>query len=46
MVCPHGVIRIKVYDADQLDGAPSTFKHTAARDREWQGMQYTHSGLP
>lgn len=41
MVCPHGVIRIKVYDEDKLEGAPSTFKHTPARDREWQGMQYS-----
>jgi pyruvate-ferredoxin/flavodoxin oxidoreductase len=41
MVCPHGVIRIKVYDNDQLEGAPSSFKHTPARDREWQGLQYS-----
>ncbi len=41
MVCPHGVLRIKVYDEAELEGAPATFKHTGARDREWQGLQYT-----
>jgi pyruvate-ferredoxin/flavodoxin oxidoreductase len=41
LVCPHGVIRIKVYDEENLEGAPATFKHTAARDREWQGLQYS-----
>ena len=46
MVCPHGVIRIKVYDEDKLEGAPSTFKHTPARDREWQGMQYSIQVAP
>lgn len=41
MVCPHGVIRIKVNDPADLEGAPITFKHTPARDREWQGMEYS-----
>jgi len=41
MVCPHGVLRIKVYDKTQLNGAPSTFKSTDVRDKEWQGMKYT-----
>ena len=38
MVCPHSVIRIKVYDGKLLDGAPETFKATATRDKEWAGM--------
>ena len=25
MVCPHAVIRMKVYDPSELDGAPATF---------------------
>jgi pyruvate-ferredoxin/flavodoxin oxidoreductase len=41
MVCPHAVIRIKVYDSKNLAGAPETFKSTEARDKEWQGLKYT-----
>ena len=41
---PHAVIRIKVYDAAELEGAPGTFKTTDARDKEWQGLKYTHPG--
>jgi pyruvate-ferredoxin/flavodoxin oxidoreductase len=41
MVCPHGVLRIKVYDEAELKDAPPTFKHVGARDREWQGLAYT-----
>src|SRR5450755_389891 len=40
MVCPHAVIRIKVYDSKQLEGAPATFKSTESRDKEWQGLKY------
>jgi pyruvate-ferredoxin/flavodoxin oxidoreductase len=46
MVCPHSVIRIKVYDEKQLAGAPPTFKATGARDRAWQGQQYTIQVAP
>ncbi len=46
MVCPHGVIRIKVYDPQHLAGAPATFKSCAARDREWQGLKYTIQVAP
>jgi len=46
MVCPHAVIRIKVYDATRLEGAPPTFKSTDARDREWQGLKYTIQVAP
>jgi pyruvate-ferredoxin/flavodoxin oxidoreductase len=41
MVCPHAVIRIKVFDSRELGNAPTTFKFTEARDKEWQGMKYT-----
>jgi pyruvate-ferredoxin/flavodoxin oxidoreductase len=46
MVCPHAVMRIKVFDKKYLDGAPATFKSTDVRDREWQGMKYTIQVAP
>ncbi|PYX96042.1 MAG: pyruvate:ferredoxin (flavodoxin) oxidoreductase [Acidobacteria bacterium] len=46
MVCPHAVIRIKVYDKKFLDRAPSTFKSTEARDKEWLGLKYTIQVAP
>jgi pyruvate-ferredoxin/flavodoxin oxidoreductase len=46
MVCPHAVIRIKGYEAQHLEGAPPTFKSCAARDRDWQGLQYTIQVAP
>jgi len=46
MVCPHAVIRIKVYDSEFLTGAPATFKSAAARDKEWQGLNYTIQVAP
>jgi pyruvate-ferredoxin/flavodoxin oxidoreductase len=41
MVCPHAVIRSKVYDDEALEGAPSSFKSHSARLPEWKGMKYT-----
>jgi pyruvate-ferredoxin/flavodoxin oxidoreductase len=41
IVCPHSVIRAKVYDEGALDGAPDSFKHTGARWRELADKQYT-----
>src|SRR6266849_4468827 len=41
MVCPHAVIREKVYDATRLKEAPETFSSTDARFKEFPGMQYT-----
>jgi pyruvate-ferredoxin/flavodoxin oxidoreductase len=46
MVCPHAVIRIKVYDSKELAGAPATFKSCDARDKEWAGMKYTIQVAP
>jgi pyruvate-ferredoxin/flavodoxin oxidoreductase len=46
MVCPHSVIRIKVYDSKELEGAPATFKSTETRDKEWQGLKYTIQVAP
>lgn len=39
MVCPHAVIRSKVYAPDLLANAPDAFKHVAAR--EWDGQEFT-----
>ncbi|MGA7753789.1 MAG: pyruvate:ferredoxin (flavodoxin) oxidoreductase [Candidatus Sulfotelmatobacter sp.] len=46
MVCPHAVIRIKVYDGKELVTAPATFKSCDARDKEWTGMKYTIQVAP
>jgi pyruvate-ferredoxin/flavodoxin oxidoreductase len=46
MVCPHSVIRIKVYDSKELANAPATFKSTEARDKEWLGKKYTIQVAP
>ena len=41
MVCPHAVIRSKVYEPGQLENAPATFKHTHAKDKAWSNLQFT-----
>ncbi|HET7853911.1 MAG TPA: pyruvate:ferredoxin (flavodoxin) oxidoreductase [Candidatus Methylomirabilis sp.] len=41
LVCPHSVIRAKVYEPAALDNAPATFKSTAARWREFANLHYT-----
>jgi pyruvate-ferredoxin/flavodoxin oxidoreductase len=41
MVCPHAVIRQKVYDASELAGAPETFLSTDAHYKEFPGMKYS-----
>src|SRR5207302_4021410 len=46
MVCPHAVIRIKVYDREELNIAPATFKATEVRDKEWAGMKYSIQVAP
>ncbi len=46
MVCPHSVIRIKVYEPDQLKNAPPTFQSSETRDREWKGLKYTIQVAP
>ena len=46
MVCPHAVIRIKVYDSKELASAPTTFKSTVVRDKEWAGMKYSIQVAP
>ncbi len=46
MVCPHSVIRIKVFDSKELNGAPATFKTTEVRDKEWAGLKYSIQVAP
>jgi pyruvate-ferredoxin/flavodoxin oxidoreductase len=41
MVCPHAVIRSKVYEAAVLPSAPGSFKSAEARLPEWKGLKYT-----
>jgi pyruvate-ferredoxin/flavodoxin oxidoreductase len=41
LVCPHAVIRSKVYDVAVLPDAPLSFKSTEARLPEWKGQKYT-----
>ncbi len=39
-VCPHAVIRAKVFDAKLAEGAPETFKSVAAKDKSLAGMNF------
>jgi pyruvate-ferredoxin/flavodoxin oxidoreductase len=41
LVCPHAVIREKVYQAHYLEGEPEAFKSTAARWKEFADWKYT-----
>jgi len=41
LVCPHAVIRAKVYAPAALAGAPAGFKSASARWREFAGARYT-----
>ncbi|MBU4198966.1 MAG: pyruvate:ferredoxin (flavodoxin) oxidoreductase [Verrucomicrobia bacterium] len=46
LVCPHAAIRVKVYGADRLVGAPKTFKSAEAKGKEYTGMKYTVQVAP
>ncbi|HLF27362.1 MAG TPA: pyruvate:ferredoxin (flavodoxin) oxidoreductase, partial [Anaerolineae bacterium] len=46
MVCPHAVIRAKVYDAQYLADAPETFKRAPARWKEFKELKYTLQVAP
>jgi pyruvate-ferredoxin/flavodoxin oxidoreductase len=45
-VCPHAVIRQKVYDPALLEDAPVAFKSTAAKFREFPNTVYTIQVAP
>ncbi|MCC6862483.1 MAG: pyruvate:ferredoxin (flavodoxin) oxidoreductase [Bryobacterales bacterium] len=46
LICPHAVIRAKVYPSDLLAGAPETFKSAPARWKEFKDMRYTLQVAP
>lgn len=41
MVCPHAVIRGKVYEENQLENAPETFKSMSSKDKDFAGAKFT-----
>ncbi|MEB3147508.1 MAG: pyruvate:ferredoxin (flavodoxin) oxidoreductase [Sphaerospermopsis sp.] len=41
MVCPHSVIRSKVYEPEQLENAPTTFKSANAKEHDWHDLKFT-----
>ncbi|GAB4287127.1 MAG: pyruvate:ferredoxin (flavodoxin) oxidoreductase [Oscillatoriaceae cyanobacterium] len=41
IVCPHAVIRGKVYEPAQLANAPATFKSTETKDKDFAGTKFT-----
>lgn len=45
MVCPHSVIRSKVYEPQEL-AAPATFKSVDAREHDWKGLKFTIQVAP
>ncbi|MDD5368614.1 MAG: pyruvate:ferredoxin (flavodoxin) oxidoreductase [Anaerolineaceae bacterium] len=45
-VCPHAVIRQKIYDPALLKDAPATFKSLDAKFKEFPGMKYTLQVAP
>ncbi|HSB18278.1 MAG TPA: pyruvate:ferredoxin (flavodoxin) oxidoreductase [Bryobacteraceae bacterium] len=46
LVCPHAVIRAKVYDGGALNGAPETFKAVPARWKDFKDQKYTLQVAP
>ena len=46
LVCPHAVIRAKVYDSTLLDNVPGTFKHVKPKWREFETMRYSLQVAP
>jgi pyruvate-ferredoxin/flavodoxin oxidoreductase len=41
LVCPHAVIRMKVFEPDRLDGAPESFRSKDFRDKHLPGYKLT-----
>ncbi len=46
LICPHAVIRAKVYDKALLENAPESFKHAPARWKEYRDSAYTLQVAP
>lgn len=45
-VCPHGTIRVNVYEPSYLAKAPTSFKSMDAKYRDWKGLKYTVQVAP
>jgi pyruvate-ferredoxin/flavodoxin oxidoreductase len=46
MLCPHSVIRAKMYKEELLKDAPETFKHAATKPKPREGYVYTLQVAP
>ena len=46
MLCPHAVIRAKLYKEEALKGAPETFKHSQVKPKAKEGYAYTLQVAP
>jgi pyruvate-ferredoxin/flavodoxin oxidoreductase len=46
LVCPHSVIRAKVYDPKCLENAPASFKSVPARWKDFKQLRYTLAVAP
>jgi pyruvate-ferredoxin/flavodoxin oxidoreductase len=46
LVCPHSVIRAKVYPSDLLGSAPDTFKSAEPKWKNFAGLKYTLQVAP
>lgn len=46
LMCPHAVIRAKLFDPVELSHAPASFKYTDARNPSHKGMMYTIAVSP
>jgi pyruvate-ferredoxin/flavodoxin oxidoreductase len=45
-ICPHAVIRSKIYPSELLDSAPKGFKSADSKIRAYQGQKYTQQISP
>ncbi|KYC41965.1 pyruvate-flavodoxin oxidoreductase [Scytonema hofmannii PCC 7110] len=46
IVCPHGAIRSKIYQANALDEAPTNFKSANAKDKDFAEQKFTIQVAP
>jgi pyruvate-ferredoxin/flavodoxin oxidoreductase len=46
LVCPHGVLRVKVFDPAVAESAPESFKSYPAKEKEWKGLAYSIQVAP
>ena len=46
LVCPHAVIRAKLYEPSSLEKAPATFRSAQARWKEFRELRYTLQVAP